>query len=355
MSIKLRKKPYKDGTTGFYLDIYEGGTRKYEFLTQLKLTTKPKTQADREHNKEVEALAKGILAKRQLSIANDEYGFETKVKRSGSFIKYFQSYIEGYNRKDKRKASSTLKFLNEFLENKDITFKQITDAFVNDFKEFLLSSSLTGETPSMYLSQLKKVVKKAYKDGLLKKNFGEDIRIPKSTAIRKDILTHTELKALRDTPCGNTEVKRAFMFSCNTGLRYVDIVNLRWKNIKQNNEGWIVSIVQSKTGKSVKVNLNENALLYLGQHSIGDEPVFILPSTTAITKNLKNWAKAAKVNKHITYHVARHTFGTMLVHHGTDVKTASVLMGHSSLNYTNLYIRESEALKQRAVENLPSF
>lgn len=356
MSINLRRKEYKNGKTAFYLDIYHNGKRSYEFIREVYLITKPKSSQDRENNKLADETAKGILAKRQLQIANEEYNFEDKTRKKASFIKYFQHYTETYNKKDFRKSISALKSFKGFLENKDITFSLLTDALVNSFKDYLeANKKLTGETPCIYLTQLKKVIRKAYKEGIIKKPFGEDIKIPRSTTIRKDILTSDELKRLGEAYCGNADVKRAFLFSCNTGLRYVDINRLTWKFIKQGEDGLMLQMNQSKTGKPVKVYLNDGALKYLGGQLPSNKLIFELPTHTAILKNLKNWAKEAKVEKNITYHVARHTFGTLLAHGNANLKTISSLLGHSSLNYTNLYVRESEAQKQKAVNNLPIF
>lgn len=354
MAIQLRKKIYKNNKTGFYLDVYNNGKRSYEFLKDCYLITKPKNPFDRENNKLADETAKQVLAKRQLELANDEYGFESKTKRKGSFTKYFQSFVLKYVKKDKRKSASALKAFIEFAENKDLSFTALSDSLVRDFKDYLeAKESLSGETPFIYLNQLKKVIKLAYKDGIIRKPFGEDVRISKTTAIRKDILTEDELRLLVIGYCGNEDVKRAFLFSCNTGLRYVDIKQLTWKQIKRGENGLYLDVIQSKTGKSVKVNLNKSAIKYLGDPLKINELIFCLPSHTSINKNLKNWAKKSGVIKAVTYHVARHTFGTLLAHNNTNLKNISSLMGHTSLNYTNLYVRESEILKQNAVDTLP--
>src|ERR1700733_13226782 len=119
MAIQLRKKEYKNGTTAFYLDIYYNGKRTYEFIKEVYLITKSKSPLDRHSNKIAEETAKGILAKRQLQLANDEYGFEDKTKKRASFIKYFESYNENYKKKDYRKSISALKELLVFTGNRD--------------------------------------------------------------------------------------------------------------------------------------------------------------------------------------------------------------------------------------------
>ena len=141
----------------------------------------------------------------------------------------------------------------------------------------------------------------------------------------------------------------AFLFSCLTGLRFCDIIVLKWSNI-QNKE---LNITQQKTNLPVSINLNESAIAILGAPAGIDDLVFNLPSHTSCLKNLKVWCKKAGITKKITWHCARHSFATGIIYYGADVKNASSLLGHSSLAYTDRYVRIVEKLKEKAVENLP--
>ena len=178
----------------------------------------------------------------------------------------------------------------------------------------------------------------------------------KSEALKKDILTFDEINSLGGAYCGNDQVKRAFIFCLNTGLRYCDVVKLTWSNI--NIKEARVSYVQAKTRHSSKVadhvvDLNSNALQMIGKKGKPDERVFNLPSYTACLKNLKSWAKNAEVEKHLTWHVARHTIAVNLLSQKTDVKTTAGILGHSGLNHINTYLRVVDELKKQAVNRLP--
>lgn len=80
-----------------------------------------------------------------------------------------------------------------------------------------------------------------------------------------------------------------------------------------------------------------------------------MPSHTACLKNLKAWTKKAEINKKITWHCARHSFATNIIFYGSDLNSASSLLGHNSFKYTQRYVRVVESLKEKAVQNLPSF
>ena len=113
------------------------------------------------------------------------------------------------------------------------------------------------------------------------------------TKKKKDILTLTELKQLSSTPTESNEVKRAFLYSCVTGLRWCDVKSLKWESIDLNNNR--LRIVQSKTENEVVIPLNERALELLGTPKSG--LVFTLPSANGANKTLKAWVKRAKIDK----------------------------------------------------------
>ena len=239
-----------------------------------------------------------------------------------------------------------------------ITAKEITESFCNNFKEHL-NQNLHGESPATYFARFKKMLMQAKRDKLFRDNPAEDVRNFKTdTSIAKDVLTIEELQLLANSHCGNEEVKRAFLFCCNTGLRFVDVKALKWENIKDN----LLKIEQSKTkdkatdGGKVEITLNDTAITILGTPTATDKEtlVFTLPSHESAGKTLKNWAKRAGVEKHITFHVSRHTFGTLLAYYETDILTISKLLGHTSLKHTSKYIRTSNEMKQKAVNSIPT-
>jgi site-specific recombinase XerD len=145
-------------------------------------------------------------------------------------------------------------------------------------------------------------------------------------------------------------VKRAFLFSCVTGLRWIDVSSLKWKNINLQNH--YLDIQQTKTEKDLRINLNETAIKLLDKKGKPEEKVFILPTANGANKTLKAWVKRAGIDKKITWHNARHSFGTNLIYFGADVTTASSLLGHSTLKHTQRYVKAASELKQKATDTL---
>ncbi len=110
--------------------------------------------------------------------------------------------------------------------------------------------------------------------------------------------------------------------------------------------------MQSKTSKPVHITLNEDAIKLLGQPGKGDSYIFNLPSANGPNKSLKAWVKRAGIKKKITWHNARHSFGTNLIFFGHDVTTASKLLGHSTLRHTLRYVNTANELKQKASDSI---
>jgi site-specific recombinase XerD len=82
------------------------------------------------------------------------------------------------------------------------------------------------------------------------------------------------------------------------------------------------------------------------------ENVFILPTANGANKTLKAWIKRAEINKRITWHNARHSFGTNLCYNDVDVLTASKLLGHTSMKHTQRYVNAAEEMKQTATNKI---
>ena len=113
-------------------------------------------------------------------------------------------------------------------------------------------------------------------------------------------------------------------------------------------------IYREKTGEQVIVNLSQTALKLLGKRGNSKEYIFHLPSTTAIAKNLKNWMKKTKIDKHISFYCGRHSFACMLLMKGANLKTVADLLGHTTTQHTLKYLNYVDPLKDEAINKLPN-
>ena len=154
------------------------------------------------------------------------------------------------------------------------------------------------------------VIKKAIKDKIITENPLLFIQLPKMNKPKIVYLTFEELKLLVQTDCKIPELKRAFLFSCLTGLRWSDVYKLKWEEIEQESDGsYLLVFRQLKTSEPVYLNLPDQALIYLGERQSAIKNIFDLHNySNTTTKYLQDWCVDAGVNKKITFHSSRHTF-----------------------------------------------
>ena len=156
------------------------------------------------------------------------------------------------------------------------------------------------------------------------------------------------------TELENIEVKKAYVFSCFTGLRISDVKSLTWSQIQENK----LSFRQKKTKGLEYLPLAKTAIKYLYmnvdmQEINPDKNVFLLGKDETTNNILRKWAKKAKVNKYLTFHSARHTFATLSLSSGIDLYTVSKMMGHKSIKMTEIYAKIINKTVEEAVTKLP--
>ncbi len=352
MSVKLRKRKNADGTTSLRLDIYKDGKRIIETLKHLQLE-KPSNLAVKEYNKERLHQAQSIAVKRAAELEANNYDMEIDLGKKTIVTIWMQSYVNSYTKKDKRSMQSVLNKFSKFLieiRKPHLTFSELQPLMIEDFVEYLEKDSI-GEGARSYFNRFKKMIRHSYRRRIMKNNVLDFVeRKATGKARKKDILTLDELKLLSETPINSLEIKRAFLLTCVTGLRWCDIKELKWKNI--NLKDRMLSLTQSKTREEVSVPLNDTAIKLLGTPDKLLLKIFTLPSSTGCNKTLKAWVERAGIQKHITWHNGRHSFGTNLIFNNVDILTTSKLLGHNSLRHTQRYVNIAAEMKEKATNKI---
>ena len=158
----------------------------------------------------------------------------------------------------------------------------------------------------------------------------------------REFLTIEELRSLMALPCSNEQVKKAFVFSCFTGLRLSDARTLTWRKVYKTPDGktLYIHVFMQKTQKPNNIPLSQEALNCLQPKEALDEPIFTLPASDAtINYHVKKLVKAAGVEKKVSFHCSRHTFATMMLTLGVDIYTTSKLLGHANVTTTAIYAK----------------
>ncbi len=347
MSVTLRRKKLISNKISLYLDIYQEGKRKYEYL-QVYLIDKPKNPLDRELNKENLKIAETIRAEREISLNQQDFGYATMNKKKQDFFIFTHQYTQSLQPSTKRQYAALLKQLTAFCQQDTLALKSIDDFFVKDFLAFL-QNKLTPTTAANYYTKFKAIIHFAYKKKFITIDPTELIHSPATNKDSdKTYLNLQELKMLSQVESTNNVVKNAFLFACFTGLRHSDIGGLTHKNIINNT----LHIYQTKTKQQVQIPLNAIAQSFLPTDKRQEYLFPLLPPVSYTNVLLQKWIANTSITKKVTFHVARHSFATNLLLLNTNVATVSKLMGHSTLQHTRTYLKVVENMQQEAVESL---
>ncbi len=238
---------------------------------------------------------------------------------------------------------------------KDID-RKYCERLIEYFKQVQTPSGtpLTNSTIENYLTLFNAVLNSAYHEEIIAENPMRRIdpkKKPKGEKSLREYLTIDELKRLMETPAKNEEIKQAFLFCCFCGLRFSDVSALTWGNITEENGYSVARIIVKKTRQPLHIPLSAEALRWLpkrGEAKDSDK-VFNMREYPTVRGRLKRWVDHAGIRKHITFHVARHTFATLMLTLGADLYTTSKLLGHSKVTTTQIYAKIVDEKKVEAV------
>jgi len=371
MKITLEKRQLSDGKKSLRLCFYSGYStdengkikhqRKYEALN-LFIYDKPKSPEEKHHNKEALRLAEAIRSKRIVEHQSSVHGFADHSKTKASFYTFFKSLMAEKQRTTQKSNACiwecAFKQLLKYHAD-DVTFEQLTPAFIKGFKEFLINTArtksnqkLSKNTASSYFNKVRASINEALHQGIIRTNPLNQVSSIKPENNKREYLTIDEVKALVKTDCRYPDLKRAFLFSCLTGLRWSDIVKLTWQDIEQLNDHHRVIFKQQKTKGLQYLDLSPQAHRLLGDKKAGR--IFSgLRYSAYMNVELLRWCLAAGISKHITFHAARHTFAVTQLTMGTDIYTLSRLLGHSEIKTTEIYADIIDSQRKMAMMKIP--
>lgn len=265
--------------------------------------------------------------------------------------------------KPKRNAKDRVKEYLTSIGKQDLLLSEVDKEFCRGFVAFLRTckiykgkKTMSDTTARLLMYRIIEAMNKAVVEGLIPSNPFKSLdskEKPKIRTARREFLTVEELKVLIKTPCRYDIVKKAFLFSCFTGLRYSDMKSLRWSEIHTTADGKARYIEhrQVKTKKTVTIPLSDEALRWMPELMEGIDQVFhelkISPGT--VEDVLKEWMKDCKVDKHITYHCSRHTAATLAISAGAELYSVSKILGHRNLVSTQVYAKVNLEKKMEAV------
>jgi len=355
MSVKVREKRGK-----LYLDIYQGGKRVWESL-HLTLTK------EKEQNKEVMRLAEICRSKRETQVLTAAWNIQDPVSGKMKLITYMENYAKDYT--SPGVVRSCMRHVKEFKNGETVLISQITPAWIDDFQKWLLNGALSNAkkenkdrlsrtSAANYSKVLRAVLSKAAANNVIGRNPAATVQRIKETEAGLVFLNTDELQRLANIKCDypyTAEVRRAFLFSCYTGLRISDLETLTWGKIETNPMQIIKSQEKTKTPVYIPIRENAQKLIIDDKEHDPGENIFGLDDRNRRTSytHLKGWAELANVKKKISWHTARRTFATMALENGVDIYTVAKLLGHTNINQVAKYAKVTDKLRREAIAALP--
>lgn len=264
-----------------------------------------------------------------------------------TFFRFGRNWVEQSARKENTKKNllTTLDLLTHF--HPSMEFSDITYSFLQEFENFMRQRMYETNTIAKHLRQLKTFVNEAIKRGyMFVENYPfKDFQI-KTTQSKHTFLLPEEIRKLEQLDVSLISESlahslKAFLFCCYTGVRYSDFILLGEKNIvKVKGEKWLMfKTVKTNTEISIPLYLlfQGKALLLLQEYKHDLNHFFRLKSNSSVNKDLKKIGMMAKINKHFSFHTARHTNATLLIYNGAQITTVQKLLGHQSVKTTQGY------------------
>lgn len=231
----------------------------------------------------------------------------------------------------------------------DINIEKIDHSFITEYEFYLRSErKCANNTAVKYIKNFHKIINQCLANGWLNKDPFANYKAKVKEVVR-DFLSEAEIEQMTNKEFVSERlelVRDIFVFSCSTGLAYIDVKQLTLDNISLGIDGdkWIFKNRQ-KTDTASKIPLLPMAQEIIDKYA--DDPVCknekrLLPilSNQKMNAYLKEIADVCEIKKELTFHIARHTFATTVtLSNGVPLETVSKMLGHTSLKTTQHYAK----------------
>ena len=325
-----------------------------------------KSKSDRELNRTLDDMSSPILShyyeleRYEASVTAEKVrnSFLGITARTESLMQLFREYMDecaslsgiSKSKATVQKYDRCYRRVQEFLKAKynlsDIPLVEIGHKFITDLECYLRTVSQCNEnTTAKFLQTFKMIIIRARNNGYIKGDPFSNYRI-RLKRVDRGYLTEEELSAIMGKEFATkrlSQVRDIFIFSCYTGLAYIDIKELTADNIRTSFDGnqWIMTH-RHKTETPVNVPLLDipKQLVTKYRGTTKDGKLLPVLSNQKMNAYLKEIATLCGIDKNITFHLARHTFATTItLSQGVPIESVSKMLGHTNIQTTQIYAR----------------
>lgn len=312
-------------------------------------------------------------------VAIDGPAIRDKVLGTDHLAPTLLSLIEYHNEQQEIKLApgtmknyyTTQRYIEKFLREKyyrnDLILSQLTYKFILDFERYLFNyvpkdhqKPLNNNGIMKHIERVRKMINMAVKlDWLSKDPFAsfkkhfdkverESLNIQELAALANKEFTIERLRHVRDM----------FLYSCYTGLSYIELAELTTDKIVTGIDGGLwISTSRAKTDTGVRVPLLPQAIELMEKYrddprALNNGTVFPVISNQRMNGYLKEIADTCGITKTLTFHIARHTFATTVtLSNGVPIESVSKMLGHTSIRTTQIY---AKVLEQKLSDDMRS-
>lgn len=303
---------------------------------------------------------------------------DTLRHRSTGFLEYASSFMKRREKINKvgmvKRMNTVIAKVDSYFKGKDVPMTNMNIQWINKYEHYLLNElGNSTNTVASNMSGLRTIFNEAEREGILKRGQNPfDIYKIRKKEVEIEFLTDAELELIQTFHLkSGTKMERhrnLFIFACYTaGIRISDLLTLKWKNF----DGERLRFMTRKTGQQMNIKLSGTALGIIGQFEgsknldgfifelipedtdLNDEKQTLskVSSATAhVNKNLGIIANKAGIDKHLHFHMSRHTWATRMLRRGMRIEHVSKLLGHKSIRTTQVYAKIVSADLDNAIE-----
>ena len=235
--------------------------------------------------------------------------------------------------------------LNDKFHCKDMLLKDVTPAVIQDFSVYLMTVvRQCNNTAMKTMKTLKTVILYGIKLGVIHSNPYLGVKLHLEP-VDRGFLTEEELQSIikKDFEIDRLGfVRDLFVFSCFTGLSYIDVKKLKADNIVTLNGIEWIKMAREKTSTPVSVVLFDGTKCIIKKYENDPkrkDKLFPSMSNQKMNQYLKEIATSCGIKKNITFHMARHTFATLTLSKGVPIESVSRMLGHTNIKTTQIYAK----------------
>lgn len=263
-------------------------------------------------------------------------------------VQDFYTYIQEFYRLKFLDLTSGTRYHYELLERRlkkfksKIRFDNINLSFVEEFDFYLrINLGIGDDGRATMHKKLRAILLKAFRNKLIDQYPYHDFKIPKGK-INNSSLSESDVKLIEDLKFDDSfrgkglELTRdLFLFACYTGLRYSDTIASKRSSILANKT---FTLIMVKTKTPVTVPIFNKAEKLIEKYFSESDKVFPYRSNQCCNADLKEIQSVLKIPLKMSFHLGRHTFGTILAKNGVNMFDLMRMMGHTSLEQTKTYV-----------------